>query len=156
MTAIIPPYSSRIDQESGGVDGPSGGGNASRVAGHEIVEDDFELARQRAIDGSRLLMVNFTGHTCVNCRMMEQSVFPEPSVRAELRGMVEARLHNDGEHKDPIKALQLEMTGSYATPIYLVVDPSTRRILGKQEGARSAEVFRRFLSESAARARETD
>lgn len=150
MTAIIPPYSSRIDAPGVG----SSETPASQKKGHEVVEDDYELARTRAIGQGKLLLVNFTGHTCVNCRMMEQRVFPESEVNAELRGMVEARLHNDGDVKESIKTLQLEMTGEYTTPIYLVVEPRTRRVLGKQRGATSAANFARFLRESAARAGE--
>lgn len=57
---------------------------------------------------------------------MEQYVFPSPAVAGVLeQGFVEARLHTDGEENiDRILALQAELTGSVATPYYLVVDPT--------------------------------
>jgi len=54
MTAIVPPYSSRI--ETLGRDG-------AQAEPPGIVVDDYERARERARREGKLLLVNFTGHT---------------------------------------------------------------------------------------------
>ncbi|RMH02630.1 MAG: hypothetical protein D6702_08300 [Planctomycetota bacterium] len=71
---------------------------------------------------------------------MEENIFPLPAVAGILENeLVEARLHNDGRERPEltrsIKALQLEMTGSYSTPIYLVIDPESGEVLGRRDGA---------------------
>ena len=65
---------------------------------------------------------------------MEEKVFPTAAVAAELDRMIEARLHNDGEIQDEVEKLQLELADSYATPIYVVLDPDTDETLGIHAG----------------------
>jgi len=86
--------------------------------------------------------------------MMEVKRFPLPEVSAELGKMIEARLHNDGDVAEVVKALQARLTGSVATPIYLVLDPEDERELGRQDGPSSASTFVKFLRDSARRAEE--
>jgi len=85
---------------------------------------------------------------------MEENFFPLPAVAGILENqMVEARLHND-DHDPAISErtieLQLAMTESYTTPIYLVVDPASGEILGRRDGAlKDEEGFAAFLREAA-------
>jgi len=66
---------------------------------------------------------------------MEKKVFTRSAVAGRLQQhFVEARLHNDGEVKDRVKALQMELSGSLATPVYLVLDPETGAVLAEQFG----------------------
>ncbi|MAF64980.1 MAG: hypothetical protein CMJ84_04880 [Planctomycetes bacterium] len=78
---------------------------------------------------------------------MEQSVFPAPAVAGELNRMIEARLHNDGPAEEEVRRLELELVDSYATPVYLVLDPVSGEQLGVQHGARDfdTEGFAAFL-----------
>jgi thiol:disulfide interchange protein DsbD len=150
MTAIIPPYSNLA---GGGAEGRAG----AREAKHIIVVDDYEAARRLAIEQGKGLLVNFTGHTCVNCRMMELGVFPRPEVAAELENYVEARLHTDGTTNiDEIRRLQQEMTQSVANPFYVIQNPSTEEIIDRHEGATlgSPQIFIDFLRRNATRARD--
>ena len=93
-------------------------------------------------------MVNFTGFTCVNCRLMEEKVFPKPAVAKELQEhFVEARLHTDapspvGENN---MKRELDMIGSRANPYYLIVDPKTGKSLRKTFGFMSEAKFLEFL-----------
>ncbi len=88
---------------------------------------------------------------------MEEHVFRAPAVAGKLRqGFVEARLHTDGVNDpvyDGIRRLQLELTGSKATPIYLVIDPRTGERIHLFEGADLAgSRFELFLDEALGRA----
>jgi len=139
LTAIIPPYSGRIGDSAPGANRPS-------AAGHSIIKDDYERALQQAREDRKLLLVNFTGFTCVNCRLMEEKVFPVPVVAEALEGFIEARLHNDGgPRKDENLKLQQERTGSLATPIYVVIDPATGATLRSHAGATTPDRFAAFL-----------
>jgi hypothetical protein len=68
---------------------------------------------------------------------MEEKIFRLPDVFRILKdGYVEARLHTDGSvNIDRIKEKQAELTGSVATPIYVVIEPESEKILGLFEGA---------------------
>lgn len=139
MTALAPPYSSAIA-------GPAGAAAAPKS--HAIVKDDYDAARQRAIDEGKLLLVNFTGFLCVVCRQMEETVFPLPAVKSALtEGFIEARLHTDGDHaaKPRNKELQEKMTQSVANPIYVIVDPKTEKVLRRKAGKIAPADFELFL-----------
>lgn len=117
MTAMLPPYSGgRFFPQWYVPDGQ-----------WKIVTDDYDRALALARNDDKLLLVNFTGHTCVNCRLMENSVFPSPAVAGILnQSFVEARLHTDGsDNIERILELQRQLTGSVATPIYVLIDPRT-------------------------------
>ncbi len=108
----------------------------------------FDDTTTRAIAEKKLLLVNFTGYTCVNCRLNEEKVFPAAAVRALLdEHFVEARLHTDGDRGEELSAFQEKLTHSIATPLYLVIDPKTeRRIGGQVGGVQRVEGFREFLA----------
>lgn len=79
---------------------------------------------------------------------MEEKVFRLPDVFRVLKeDYVEARLHTDGSKNiDRIKEKQAELTGSVATPIYVVLDPESEQITGLFEGATfDADEFEGFL-----------
>jgi thiol:disulfide interchange protein len=137
MTAIIPNYSGGRFMPEWWITG----------ARHTIVIDDYDAAVARAKQEDKLLLVNFTGITCVNCRLMEENVFPSEEVAPLLeRYYVEARLHTDGAvNHERILELQAELTQSVANPYYVLQDPDTAAVLGKQEGYAGPDAFRRFL-----------
>jgi hypothetical protein len=86
---------------------------------------------------------------------MEEKIFRLPAVAGVLaRHFVEARLHTDGvAHVERILEVQAELAGSRATPIYVVVDPSTGARRATFEGpTREPERFVDFLE----RARTTE
>ncbi len=141
MTAIAPNYSRPLA-------GTSQSSAGQRPAdSHTIVVDDYDAARETALQQARPLLVNFTGHTCVNCRLMEEKVFRQPAVAAELENVIEARLHTDGRRNlDRILALQNELTGVTANPFYVMVDPKSGQVVARFAGAtRDEQAFIDFL-----------
>lgn len=79
---------------------------------------------------------------------MEENIFPKPAVAGLLKSSyVESRLHTDGEKNiERIRELQDQLTGSVATPYYVLVDPETGEAKGVFERAtRDADEFRAFL-----------
>jgi hypothetical protein len=78
---------------------------------------------------------------------MEEAVFPRPAVAGVLqKEFIEARLHNDGgPKKDENRARQKEMTGSFATPIYVIVDPKSGAKLRLRAGYMGESTFVEFL-----------
>ncbi len=78
---------------------------------------------------------------------MEEDIFPRPAVAGVLqKEFIEARLHNDGgSKKEETRARQKEMVGSFATPVYVVVDPKSGGTLRQRAGYTSESAFVEFL-----------
>jgi hypothetical protein len=79
--------------------------------------------------------------------MMEEKIFPRPAVAEALKeNFIEARLHNDGGPRmNENRELQKKLTGSVATPIYVIIDPKTGQKLRTRAGAMSQVKFIEFL-----------
>lgn len=79
---------------------------------------------------------------------MEESVFPAPAVAGILKeGFIEARLHTDGGPREKENvALQMELGGSRATPIYVIIDPKSGKKLRVRAGWMSPATFAAFLT----------
>jgi len=103
---------------------PTGfGGSTSAVPTTEHIEGmhlgpqgiqvfhDFDLAQAYAFKVGKPLFVDFTGHNCVNCRRMEQSVWGEPGIIDILRNdVVIVSLHVDERidlPSDQIKTVEI-------------------------------------------------
>ena len=67
---------------------------------------------------------------------MEQNVFPNPVVKPELEKYVHAELYTDRETPadQANRKLQLELTGSEALPIYVLLTPDGK-VMRKFEGS---------------------
>ncbi|MBI5852712.1 MAG: thioredoxin family protein [Planctomycetes bacterium] len=121
---------------------------------HDKVKDDYVKALARAKASGKLLLINFTGFQCVNCRVMEQTVLPAPKVAPLLeRHFVEARLHTDhpdAEKGDANRKRQMATLGYIASPYYFVIDPATEREMGRfslsNVGKDWEQLFADFLS----------
>jgi len=67
-----------VDTSSHNIDIPEG---AHLMAPHDILAfNDYDLGLAYAKKVSKPVMIDFTGHACVNCRKMEQNVWVEPEV----------------------------------------------------------------------------
>jgi hypothetical protein len=87
----------------------------------------------------------------VNCRVNEEKVFPSPKVSELLqRHYIEARLHTDGDHNlERIHELQDQLGKSVATPLYVIQDPRSKRILGGPLGGiTTVDSFQRVLRDA--------
>ena len=124
MNAFAPAYSLRD---------PKPGEVVIDEAGHPLAVDNYEAAVAYAKQHGKLVLVNFTGFTCSNCRMVERGVLPAAAIAPILREhFVEARLHMDNPKKiqadrwavqDQLRKDLVE--GRQTTPTYVTVDPAT-------------------------------
>jgi thiol:disulfide interchange protein DsbD len=68
----------------------------SEIPGVENLFFDFDEALAAAKAANKPLMLDFTGHTCVNCRKFEKSVLSNPAVMKILRNdFIVASLYTD-------------------------------------------------------------
>lgn len=111
-----------------------------------IVNDlDAGLARARA--EQRPIFVDFTGHSCGNCRWMESNVFTREPVRRAFQQLVLVRLFTDGE--GPVfernQRLQEDRFGTVALPLYAILSPDGRTRATHVGIARDVGQFVAFL-----------
>jgi thiol:disulfide interchange protein DsbD len=80
LSGLAPPvhYSYKYEKEKGHHDGP--GCPHGLNCYHDFDEGLAEAKRQ-----NKPLFVDFTGHGCVNCRKMEETVWPQPGIIDHLR-----------------------------------------------------------------------
>jgi thiol:disulfide interchange protein DsbD len=129
MNALAPAYSL--------AEIPGKDGHEKPAAYHELEVDDYEAAVAQAKAQGKLVLVNLTGFTCSNCRMVEKGILPDPVIRPILeQHFVEARLHMDNEAAIPAgkwkRHLQLRqdlVEGRTTTPTYVSVDPNTGKAI---------------------------
>ncbi len=95
----------------------------------------------------RLVLIDFTGYTCTNCRWMEANMFPRPEIRAELERFVRVRLYTDGEGELYEKHQQFQATtfGTVALPLYAVMTVDGRPLATFPGLTRKPEEFIAFL-----------
>ena len=85
---------------------------------------------------------------------MEKKVFTAPAVAGILDGMIESRVHNDKGNQDEIRAWQVELVNTFATPTYLLVNPHTDAIIDVHSGPElDPELFADWLNGALAKAK---
>ena len=105
---------------------PAGGTAQSGAARGELpwMLNDLDAALAAATRANTLVLIDFTGYTCTNCRWMEANMFPRSEVVRELDQFVRVRLFTDG--REPIDRTQQryerDTFGTVALPLYAVVD----------------------------------
>ena len=76
---------------------------AHLMAPHDIIAfDDYEKGLAYAKKVNKPVMIDFTGHACVNCRKMEQNVWPKDKILSFLKNdVVLISLYVDDKRKLP-------------------------------------------------------
>ena len=129
---------------------------------------DYDEARAAAQAQHKPLLIDFTGHACVNCRKMEANVWPDPAVLPLLRDQyVLVQLYVDDKTElpaaeqttsafsgRPIRTLankwsdlQASRYNANSQPDYVLLDPATERVLAAPQGANYEPAnFQAFLA----------
>jgi thiol:disulfide interchange protein len=116
--------------------------------------EDYQEGLAQGTETGKPIFVNFTGHTCVNCRRMEQGVFPDPKVRPLFDEVVPVELYTD-KPSDPQERANSEllqnMTNQVANPTYVVLTPDGQvvdQFLGYAEGDAFAKWLRAAIDKA--------
>ena len=120
---------------------PSSSGNAEASGGGVTMEigtskkplKNYEEAVKAATQQNKPIFIDFTGHVCVNCRLMEASTLIAPEVLAELKNYVVVELNTDANNAEENANQQLEqkMANTTALPVYLAVSPDGKTVQAK-------------------------
>ena len=75
----------------------------SVYSGHEKPLDNFEDAMKLAREQNKPIMIDFTGWACVNCRKMEENVWPKAAVKEQMNKFVLVSLYVDDKKELPVE-----------------------------------------------------
>ncbi len=166
VSAFLPPMSTQDFDLStfNGVPGPAIDAGAATPRKYIDLFDkpkgfspffDYDEALAAAKKEGKPVMIDFTGHACVNCRKMEANVWPDPEVRQRItQDYVLVQLYVDdktdltdadrvttptGRVLATIGAkwsyLQTSKFGANSQPYYVLLDPKTELPLVPPQGA---------------------
>jgi thiol:disulfide interchange protein DsbD len=125
------------------------GGNivAENRANAEWILNNQPAALAQAKQTGKLVLIDFTGYTCTNCRWMESNIFSRADVARALRGYVLSRLYTDGQGKlyEDQQDFQERQFGTVALPLYAIVDADGRTVRTFAGLTRSPAEFLAFL-----------
>lgn len=129
---------------------------------------DYEEGLQYAKTDHKMVMLDFTGHACVNCRKMEANVWTDPQVRSFLTDhVVIIQLYVDDRTELAVEDQQKTSSGkllktigskwsylqssqfeSNSQPFYVLMNPANRQVLVKPKGADyDANTYLAYLNE---------
>lgn len=118
----------------------------------EWITDDPAKAQALAKKENKLIFIDFTGYTCVNCRRMEKDIFPREAVKEEMSKYVLLRLYTDDIIKNPERSekfqqLQNKLVGSISLPYYVIVDPELNPMFAHKDYEPDESKFIAFLKQ---------
>jgi thiol:disulfide interchange protein DsbD len=130
---------------------------------------DYEAALQVAKEQNKPILIDFTGWACVNCRRMEEKVWPDPEVARMMKeDFVVVSLYVDERRKLPLTeqivyttksgteksiitvgdkwaTFQSENFGAVSQPQYAIISPSEQALTKTKAYTPNAKEFREWL-----------
>ncbi len=80
---------------------------------------------ERALEGGRIVLVDFTADWCITCKLNESVVLESQSVVAEIERLNVALYKADWTRRDPEIRAELARHGRAGVPLYLVYSPDS-------------------------------
>ncbi|MBL7789214.1 MAG: thioredoxin family protein [Chitinophagales bacterium] len=140
----------------------------SEYKGHfEQHENQYDLALEKAKKENKILFVDFTGHACVNCRKMEENVWPDKMVYEDMKNkfvivslFVDEKTslpENEKRYSQKLKKELVTVGDKWSDfqstnmhhlsqPQYALIDPNSGRIINEPlANYNEVGVFKKFI-----------
>jgi thiol:disulfide interchange protein DsbD len=125
----------------------AGFGGAPQTEGITWMKDQYREALTRARQENKLVLVDFTGYACTNCKWMKANMFTRPEIAALAKNFVAVELYTDGS--DPVseqnQKVQEAKFKTVAIPFYAILD-ADERVIATSAFTRDPKEFLSFLS----------
>lgn len=128
---------------------------------------DLDEAIECAKEQNKPVFIDFTGHGCANCKVMEATVWSDPGVLERFRNeFIMVALYNDDRKTIPEskwvetndgnvlktigkinRHIQQTRFGTLATPLYVVIDHDVNMLSGTWQTSKDIDGFIAFLDE---------
>jgi len=113
----------------------------------------YQRAWDLAVENDQPLFLDFTGITCINCRKMENDIFPHDDVAPLLGRMTRAELWVDKPpYGDWNTELEIDRFQQASQPLYAIIDPRDDAVLAEKKDGYDSDpvVFAAFLNQGLA------
>jgi thiol:disulfide interchange protein DsbD len=110
--------------------------------------EDLDIAKSKAIETGKPILINFTGVICMNCRYMEENVLNTQEVKKELSKYILVELFTDrGTEKDDAnQEFEEKKFGTNGIPYYAILDKNDKILSAHLGITRDTEEFINFLN----------
>lgn len=119
---------------------------------HSAWINNLEEAKKKAKTENKPILIDFTGFTCTNCRLMEKYVFTQPVIAKRFEKFILVQLFTDRPQEPYISNQKiLASYGTIANPLYVMLKPDGSYIskIGYQPQFQSnPELFGAFLDKA--------
>ena len=107
---------------------------------------DYQAALNAARSENKLVLVNFTGYSCTNCKWMDVNIFRRPEIASAMHDLVPVELYTDGDDaaSQQNEKLEEDRFSTIAQPFYVLLD-ARENVVGKSSFTRNPEEFLAFL-----------
>jgi thiol:disulfide interchange protein DsbD len=101
----------------------------------------------RARQENKLVLVNFTGYSCTNCKWMDANMFPRPEIISAVEELIPVELYVDGVDaaSEQNQKLEDDKFKTASMPYYALVDADERIVAQFGGATRDSSKFLAFL-----------
>ncbi|MBK7185193.1 MAG: thioredoxin family protein [Ignavibacteria bacterium] len=128
LEALLPPenYHQLLDVMNGNSSSiaPSTGTSGATASSHDSMKwyTNLDEAKKAAAQENKPIFIDFTGFSCVNCRLMEKEVFPKSDVQETFKKFILVQLYTDKKTEPYITNQNiLKSYGTVANPLYVLL-----------------------------------
>ena len=128
LEALLPPenYHQLLDVMNGNSSSiaPSTGTSGATSSSHDSMKwyTNLDEAKKAAAQENKPIFIDFTGFSCVNCRLMEKEVFPKSDVQETFKKFILVQLYTDKKTEPYITNQNiLKSYGTVANPLYVLL-----------------------------------
>ncbi|MBV8842851.1 MAG: thioredoxin family protein [Bryobacterales bacterium] len=142
-------YGAPLGELDAYVPAPSGSASAATAGSSRVAwmknqyREGLELARKE----NKLVLVNFTGYSCTNCKWMDANMFPRPEIAEAVKELVPVELYVDGTDapSEQNQKLEDEKFNTATMPYYVLMGPDENIIAQSGGLTRDPQKFLAFL-----------
>ncbi|HKD09313.1 MAG TPA: cytochrome c biogenesis protein CcdA [Bryobacteraceae bacterium] len=123
----------------------TGGGGAEEQA---WAKNDLPGAFARAKAENKLVLADFTGYACTNCKWMKANLFPRPEIASVVKNMVLVELYTDGTDaaSQANQKLEEERFQTVAIPFYVLYDADQNVLATFADKTSDSQKYLAFLN----------
>lgn len=128
LEALLPPenYHQLLDVMNGNASSvvPTSGTSGAATSSHDSMKwyTNLDEAKKAAAQENKPIFIDFTGFSCVNCRLMEKEVLPKSDVQETFKKFILVQLYTDKKTEPYITNQNiLKSYGTVANPLYVLL-----------------------------------
>jgi len=123
------------------------GGGATPTESITWTKDNYREALARARQENKLVLIDFTGYACTNCKWMKANMFTRPEIAALAKNFIAVELYTDGNYpvSEENQKIQESKFKTVAIPFYAILDPD-EHVIATSSFTRDPKEFLAFLS----------